>query len=281
MEHRMSASRSQIVLLGTGTPNADPDRHGMSIAIVVDDVPYLFDLGPGVVRRAAAAHRNGIEALAVEKLNLAFLTHLHTDHTLGYPDLIFTPWVLGREEPLTVYGPAGTQHMTDHILAAYQADIDVRLNGLEPSNSIGYQVNVIEYGAGEIYQDDRLTVEAIPVIHGAWDAYAFKITTPDRVILFSGDTAPTETLRDHPCDVLIHEVYSVKGFASRPPEWKAYHSALHTSSHELADLANHLQPELVILVHHLFWGVTEDELVAEVNARYDGRVVCGRDLDVY
>ena len=93
-------ARTRLVLLGTGTPNADPDRFGPSVAIVVDDASYLVDFGVGVVRRAAAAERAGIKALGVTNLKLAFATHLHSDHTLGLSDLIFSPWVLDREVPL-------------------------------------------------------------------------------------------------------------------------------------------------------------------------------------
>src|SRR5215216_1735582 len=117
--------KTQIVLLGTGTPNADPDRSGPSVAIVVGDTPYIVDFGPGVVRRAAAAFRNGVAGLKVDKLKTAFVTHLHSDHTVGYPDLIFTPWTLDRKEPLEVYGPAGIKAMTRHILEAYKEDIAV------------------------------------------------------------------------------------------------------------------------------------------------------------
>src|SRR5262245_21838610 len=84
---------TQIVFLGTGTPIPDPDRSGPSVAIVVNGTPYLIDFGPGVVRRAAAAYRKGIAGLSHSKLTTAFVTHLHSDHTVGYPDLIFTPWV--------------------------------------------------------------------------------------------------------------------------------------------------------------------------------------------
>jgi ribonuclease BN (tRNA processing enzyme) len=78
-------SKTQVVLLGTGTPNADPDRSGpVAVAIIVNDTSYLVDFGPGVVRRAAAAHRMGISALAMPKLTEAFVTHLHSDHTAGY-----------------------------------------------------------------------------------------------------------------------------------------------------------------------------------------------------
>jgi len=278
----MNDRRTQLVLLGTGTPNADPQRHGMALAVVVDDVPYLVDFGPGVVRRAAEAHANGVSGLKMENLKTAFLTHLHHDHTAGLPDLLLTPWTLGRADPLAIYGPRGTNDMARHIVAAYEADIQERLGGLEPANASGYRVAVTEFAeAGMWYRDGRVTVEAIRVDHGSWDAFGFKFTTPDRVILISGDTAPVDALREHPCDILVHEVYSVTGFQQKPPAWQAYHRAVHTSAYELADLANHLKPSLVVMVHHLFWGVSEDDLVAEVTSRYDGHVVCGRDLDVY
>ena len=132
---------TKIVLLGTGTPNADPERSGPAVAIIVNDTPYLIDCGPGVVRRATEASQSGLAALNVENLKRLFVTHLHSDHTAGYSDLIFTPWVLGRDEPLEVYGPQGIGEMTEHILAAYQQDIRVRLDGLEPANDSGYRVN--------------------------------------------------------------------------------------------------------------------------------------------
>ena len=84
-------------MLGTGTPNADPDRYGPSVAVVVDEASYLVDFGVGVVRRAAAAERSGINALAATNLTRAFATHLHSDHTLGLADLMLSPWVLDRE----------------------------------------------------------------------------------------------------------------------------------------------------------------------------------------
>src|SRR5262245_26241450 len=120
------ATRTQIVLLGTGNPSPTPDRSGPSTAIVVNDEPYLVDFGPGVVRRAAAAQQKGISALRQANIRHAFVTHLHSDHTVGYPDLIFTPWVVGRKEPLEVYGPRGIKAMTDHVLEAWADDIDIR-----------------------------------------------------------------------------------------------------------------------------------------------------------
>ncbi len=92
--------RTRVVLLGTGTPLPDPERAGPSVAVVVGDTPYLVNAGTGLVRRAAAAREKGIEALRPVNLNIAFLTHLYSDHTLGLPDLIITPWIMGRKGAL-------------------------------------------------------------------------------------------------------------------------------------------------------------------------------------
>src|ERR1700744_1921983 len=130
---------TQVVLLGTGTPTADPERSGPSLAIIVNNVSYVVDCGPGVVRRAgAAAAKYDIPSLRPAGLSHLFITHLHSDHTIGYPDFILTPAVLRRSTPLQVYGPKGLQNMTDHILAAYKEDIDIRLNGLEHGKPGGY-----------------------------------------------------------------------------------------------------------------------------------------------
>ena len=187
---------TKLVLLGTGTPNACPDASGPSSAVVVGDRAYLVDFGPGVVRQAAKAYRNGIDALRPDRLVTAFCTHLHTDHTAGYPDLIFTPWVLERKEPLRVFGPKGIRDMTEHLLKAYKVDTDFRINGFEKANEVGYRVETQEINSGVIYRDDRVTVEAFPVSHGTLESYGFKFTTPDRVIVISGDTAPLEIVAE-------------------------------------------------------------------------------------
>lgn len=269
---------TKVILLGTGTPNADPDRWGPALAILSNNQPYIVDFGPGVVRRAAEA------GLDVTKLTRAFLTHLHSDHTVGYPDLILTPWVLGRNEPLEVYGPPGIKHMTDHILAAYQEDIRERSEGLQPSNDTGWQVvaHEIEEG-GIVYEDTYVQVEAFEVDHGSWKAFGYKFIAPDRTIVISSDTAPIEKMVEvaKGCDVLIHEVYSLKGFAKRPSDWQRYHSNVHTSSRQLAGIAFRAKPKLLILYHQLFWGASGQELLAEIKEVYSGKVVSGKDLEVY
>jgi len=274
---------TQIVLLGTGTPNADPNRSGPSVAVVANSTPYIVDFGPGVVRRAAAAYDAGVWALQVCNLRTAFLTHLHSDHTVGYPDLILTPWVLERRAPLQIYGPTGTRAMTAHILAAYEEDIRERLDGLEPANRTGFRVEVAEIEPGRVFSDQNVTVEAFRVCHGSLSALGFKFYAPGRTIVISGDTAPSEAVvaAARGCDVLIHEVYSSAGLEKRSPIWRRYHSSVHTSSRELAEIASRARPGLLILYHQLFHGVSEQELLAEVQERYEGRVVSGRDLDIY
>jgi ribonuclease BN (tRNA processing enzyme) len=278
-------SRTRVVMLGTGTPNADPDRYGPAVAVVVDDASYLVDFGVGVVRRAAAAERRGIAALAAPKLTRAFATHLHSDHTLGFADLILSPWNLERESPLEVYGPRGLRDMANHLVAAYAEDIRVRTTGGEPAHhDDGRIVNVHEIAPGVVYKDDRVTVTAFAVPHGAWaQAFGYRFQTPDRTVVVSGDTGPASHIEEQcrGCDVLVHEVYSEAGFAKRPPEWQAYHAKYHTSSSELGAIAARAKPKLLVLYHQLIWTSTEDALLKEVQSAYSGKVVSAHDLDVF
>jgi len=276
---------TRLVILGSGTPNADPDRFGPAVAVVAGDASYLFDAGVGVVRRAAAAERSGIAALAAPALKRVFITHLHSDHTLGLADLIFSPWVLDRDRPLEVYGPRGVRAMVDHLQAAFAEDVRVRSRGGEPAHRQDPTgTHVQEITAGVVYRDERAVISAFPVKHGAWEqAFGYRIETADRTIVISGDTGPDSRMEDQcrHCDVLVHEVYSEAGFAKRPPEWQAYHARYHTSTRELAAIAKRARPKLLVLYHQLIWSSTEDALLAEIRASYDGRVVSAKDLDVF
>jgi len=289
-------SRTQVVLLGTGNPPADPDRSGPATAIVVNDTAYLVDFGAGVVRRAkAAAVDRGISALEPTKLRVVFVTHLHSDHTVGYPDLILTPWVLGRRVPLEVYGPAGIEEMTTHIFEAYSADFESRSRQYEEhlytvgSHPEGHRVNAHEIKAGIIYKDADVTVTAFPTKH-TMESYGYRFDTPDRSIVISGDTNPAQATIDacNGCDVLIHEVLTHEWLAKRP-DFAAYAARYHTTTTQLAELARQARPRLLILYHaSIAWRPPVDtersspgELLREVTTRYSGEVVVGRDLDVF
>ncbi|WP_337497551.1 MBL fold metallo-hydrolase, partial [Clostridium sp.] len=266
--------------------------------VVVGDRAYLVDFGPGVVRQAAKAYQQGIDALRPDRLMIAFCTHLHTDHTAGYPDLIFTPWVLERPKPLKVFGPKGIQNMTEHILKAYETDIDFRIHGFEKANENGYKVETTDIQPGIIYQDDRVTVEAFPVSHGTLESYGFKFTTPDKVIVISGDTAPLEIVaqKAEGCDILLHEVEYTAGLSAREPKWQKYHQEVHTLSVDLAKIAAKAHPRLLVTYHRIYHMEIQDntrDVEAEMarrntailqeihDAGYEGAVVNGQDLDVF
>jgi len=271
-------------MLGTGTPNPDPDRSGPAVAIIVNGRSYLVDCGPGIIRRAAAATRNGVPGLDMKDLRTLFITHLHSDHTLGYPDLIFTPWVLGRTDHLAAYGPSGLQDMTKDILAAWKKDIAVRTQGLEHANATGYMVDVHEIQPGVVYKDEDVTVTAFLVKHGSWDqAFGYRFQTPDRTIVISGDTAPADAIVQacNGCDVLVHEVYTQDPKHPLSTSWQTYFASFHTSTQELAAVATRAKPKLLVLYHQLFHGISEGEMLQEVRQHYAGAVVSAHDLDVY
>ena len=275
---------TRVVILGTGTPNADPERSGPSVAVVAGGKAYLVDCGPGVVRRAAAAARRGIPALEAERLAIVFVTHLHSDHTLGLADLMLTPWVLERRTPLEVYGPPGIEAMTRHLLAAYEEDIRIRQEGLEPDKHQGYEANAHEVREGVVYRDSNVTVTAFAVPHANWKhAFGYRFEARDRVVVISGDTRPSEAVVQacDGCDVLVHEAYSAERWNSRPEEWQRYHADAHTSTVELAQLAKRARPKLLVLYHQLYWGARDEDLLREVRAGYPGAVASARDLDVF
>ncbi|MDR3692439.1 MAG: MBL fold metallo-hydrolase [Fimbriimonas sp.] len=275
---------TQVVFLGTGTPNPDPHHQGPSVAIVVHGQSYIVDCGPGVVRQASAAKAKGADGLDMAHLTKAFITHLHSDHTLGLPDLMLTPAVTGRETGLDIFGPPGLQRMVDHIREAYSEDHEVRFHGGEPAAPEAYKVTVHEVKEGWIYQDDNVRVKAFRVHHGKWKhAFGFRFETPDRVIVLSGDTTYCQEVIDNAkgADILIHEAYSADGLKKRTPDWQAYHSTYHTSGPDVGRIAAAVHPKLVILYHELPFGQPEGEILKEVATAYPGPVVEAKDLDIY
>ena len=275
---------TKLVLLGTGSPFADPAKSGPSLAIVVNNTSYIVDAGPGLVRRAAQAKELGFPSLDAAQLKTLFITHLHSDHTIGLADIILTPAVLDRNAPITIYGPTGIKKMTADLMRAYKEDIAIRINGLEKGDAIAYQVNTNEIKEGQIYKDSNLTVTAFKVQHGQWEnAFGFVFQTKDKKIVVSGDCTYSENLIKYAkdCDILVHEVYSDAGLKKRTQRWQDYHSTFHTSTFQLADIANQVKPKLLVLNHQLTFGTTLQSLLDEVQSKYKGVVVNGADLDVF
>jgi len=292
-----AADSTTVILLGTGMPRPNPERAGPATAITVGNRQFLFDAGPAVMRQLAAG------GLSFKDFEAVFITHLHSDHTLGYPDLILTSWVMGRTAPLDVYGPPGLKEMTDHLLAAWREDIDIRTNGLERDAPGGEKVNVHEIAPPAssdttasvaartqvVYDSAGVRVTAIPVPHGSWKhAYGFRIDTPAKSIVISGDTSYSPLLLEmsRGVDILIHEVYPLVYLKPEPRPngelWPEYMHTFHTSDVEVGRLATAAQPKKVIL-HHVVWmGGTEADLVAGVRqGGYQGPVIIGADLSRY
>ena len=254
-----------------------------------------MNTGTGLVRRTAAAREKGIEALRPVNLNIAFLTHLHSDHTLGLPDLMITPWIMGRKDALELYGPPGTQAMVSHILDAYEFDRKNRTEGMEHSNNTGWRVNVHEIRPGVVFKDANVTVTAFPVHHGNVETYGYRLVTPDRAIVIFGDTSPTDAIAEncHGCDILIHEGYTKASLDLVSPAWQQYRLMHHTSALQLGAIATKAKPRLLILIHRENPGCdqvgiaecrqagSEEQLLKEVREAYSGNVVAGHDLDRY
>lgn len=277
---------TQLVILGSGTPNPNPERGGSAYAVIVDNTPYLVDFGPGAIRSFAAlmpAWGGGMKEMDVTKIEHAFLTHIHSDHTTGLSDLLLTPWIMGRENKLNLYGPKGLEKMAGSLLDAYADDIDYRVNGTQPSNGTGYQFNFTELADGVIFQDRNLKVEAFKVNHGDFeDAYGFRFTSKDKVIVFSGDTGPSKSLERYAkdADILVHEVYSNAGFLKKTKDWQIYHKGHHTSTYEVGEIASRAKPKILVLSHILFWGADEQDILEETRTTFSGNIRIAEDLMV-
>jgi ribonuclease BN (tRNA processing enzyme) len=275
------SSGPELIMLGTGTPVPEASAWGPASAVVVAGRVFLVDAGAGVTRRLAAAGFPRIKDVAA-----TFITHLHSDHTLGYPDLIFTTWIMGRQAPLAVYGPSGLRRLTDGILDAWRDDLDVRVKGLERETRAWLGVDVSEVYEGIVYDQGGVKVTAIPVVHGDWSALAYRFDVEGRSITFSGDTAPSSALAKaaRGTDILVHEVYNGKRVQpeSRPGGefWPEYLRAYHTSDAELARIASDVKPGLLVLTHVLRLGGTDAEILQHIReGGYKGRIVIAKDLD--
>jgi len=282
-----SNDRTLVVMLGTGNPSIDPDRSGPATAIVVKDAAYLVDFGAGVVRRAQeAVLTREIKPVDPTQLRVVFATHLHSDHTVGYADLILTPWVMGRRFPLEVYGPQGIEAMTRHMLEAYRVDTEARTGpeGMARTNLEAYRVNAHEIETGVVYKDGNVTVTAFRTQH-AIESYGYRFDTADRRVVVAGDTYPTQTTIDacNGCDVLIHEAISPGWLAALAPArregFEKFSGKYHTTTTQLAELASKAKPKLLVLYHYS--ANTPEELNAEMRAIYPGHFIVSRDLDVY
>lgn len=276
---------TQVVVLGTGTPIPDAHRAGPSIAVIHRGEAYLFDVGAGSIRNATVArYRYDIPSLYPSQICCVFLTHLHSDHYLDFSELAYTLW-WRRRKGLEAWGPRGLTEIEKALYQLMGPDLAIRTSGTQPvPNPGGYRIAVNEIEPGIILERDGMTVEAFSVNHGdIKPAFGYRIETPDKTIVISGDTAYSETLleKTRGADLLFHEVISGKGLARNSEFWQNYHRRSHTPAADLGRLAAEARPGKLVLYHGLYYGVPEAGIVDEVKATFDGEVVLANDLDVF
>ena len=276
-------AETKLFVLGTGTPNPDPQRMGSSYLLLVDEQPYLIDFGIGVIRRFSELTEEWGGELKIDTTSIdhAFLTHMHSDHNLGLSDLIITPWIMGRENKLKLFGPDGLDDMAENIIKAYEFDINYRIYGTQPQNTTGYKFEFKKIDENFIFQDNNVKVEAFKNNHGDLEeSYGFIFKTDEIKIVFSGDTAPSEELvkAAKNADILVHEVYSQSGFEKKTKDWQIYHAAHHTSPMELGKIASEVMPKKLVLSHILYWGASSEEIKEEVSAHFKGEIIVAQDL---
>ena len=296
-----AGTSTKVYILGTGMPLPNPYRSGPASAVVVNGQPYLVDAGEGIWRSLArSALINGDNAtrdLAPIKLRYLFLTHLHEDHTVGIPSLVLNPFKLNIPAPKSIYGPPGVSEMVEHILAAWKLDIAAELSdGYDPigAKAIGHN---IEIGArGVVYEDENVTVEAFRTIHGPLkDTFAYRFTTPDRVIAFTGDGGPYQpniVKAAMNADILVAEAVTEKNIAHAPwggeteEEKKKEIFRYHFSPSVLARMANEAKVKAIVLNHEQNYVRPEEfkrtGLVEEIKeAGYPGPIYSSMDGDIY
>ena len=182
---------------------------------------------------------------------------------------------------MEVFGPTGTREMIEGILSTFQIGINEHLyHG--PKNLDNLRVDANDFNEGVIYKDELVEVEAIRVMHGAFDAYGYKFNTPDKTIVLSGDTRPVPELyrKASNCDLLIHEVYCEGEIQQFPQRFREYFKEVHTSGTELGRIAQEVNPGLLVLTHQTLYDRTKEELIDEIRANYKGKLIFGNDLDL-
>jgi ribonuclease BN (tRNA processing enzyme) len=293
--------QTAAIVLGLGSPNINAERSGTSIGIFAGHTLYLFDAGAGVERRIMEAAPK-LKARHIDRLGPVFITHLHSDHTLGLAPLYFYHGVDqatgqlygggGGGGTLAVYGPKpskghpGIVQVIESVRAAFDvpdtlasAGPGVRLNDEHFEDYLAYRPSVTpaEITPGVIYKDPNITVTAFEVDHKSPIAFGFRVQTPDRIIVISGDTRPNEAVVEacNGCDILFHEVFGYRF----PPEGPSGAAQGHTSAEELGEVAKRARAKRLVIYHDV--QVQHDRATEIIKNAFGGVVTFARDLDIY
>lgn len=271
------ASALVVLLLGTGYPRPDPERAGPSTAVVIGDKWFVVDAGRGTTMRVAGTD------LKYANLRAVFLTHLHSDHTAGLPDLFNTSWQFGRRtRPLELYGPRGTRKLSKAMLDFFAEDIHLRRDLLErhPAAGATIRTHVVRDGA-VVYDDGEVKVTAFAVDHKPVEhAFGYRFEAKGRVVVVSGDMRPNANLIRFAknADVLVLEAYLHEHFDRHDsPEVAKRLKGYHVSAEEAGEIAKAANVKTLVLTHLI--PANAEETFRERAARaFKGRIVVGRDL---
>ena len=270
----VAAQEIRVVLLGTGTPRPMIERFGMSTLVLAGGETLLFDAGRGCTIRLAQA---GVPLKEVSKL---FLTHLHSDHTVGIPDLWLTGWIFDRQGALEVWGPQGTKQMVAGLEEAYAYDVHVRRDVDEKLSPEGTGIRAHEIEEGVVYERGGVKVTAFLVDHGpVKPAFGYRVEYGGRSVVLSGDTRPSENVVKHAqaADVLIHEVYALPENA-KPTALEATIVAHHSTPEQAGEIFSRVKPRLAVYSHIGKGNVSAEELIRRTRKTYQGRLEVGEDL---
>lgn len=282
-----AADDFSVTLLGTGSPAPSPERFGPSTLVEAGGQRLLFDMGRGVTIRLA---QKGIPFGAIDA---HFLTHLHSDHVNGLPDLWLTGWIQtpygSRKTPFTLYGPSGTQKMTAGLWEAFSEDRRIRTED-EHFPLSGIQFDAHDVNPGVVYERNGVVVTTFEVDHGEHvkPAYGYKVTYHGHSVVISGDTRYCVNVERAAkgADLLIHEIAMFpEKLLEKLPVYKAVYEH-HISPEQAGKLFAAARPKLAVYTHVILRGApnmgiqapTSAELLAATAKTYDGRVVLGADL---
>ena len=271
----------QITLLGTGNPRPSLERFGPSILVEAGGQRLLIDAGRGAAQRLFQIGQRD----ALTGLDAVLLTHLHSDHTGGIPDVWLTPWIFGRARALPLLGPAGTADMARHLTQAYAWDIATRQKD-EGFPADGVRLDGRDVTPGVVWNRDGVTVTAFAVDHGAFatPAFGYRIAAGGRSVVVSGDMRFDERFVDHArgADVVITEVISPEVEARRAqvrdPKALERILARHISPEQAGTLFSRIKPRLAVFTHVVPSPATAEDLLPPARTTYGGPLAAGYDL---
>jgi ribonuclease Z len=268
----------RVTLLGTGAPPPSLERFGPSTLVEVGREKFIFDAGRGAMQRL---HQLGIPFSEITGL---FLTHHHSDHVVGFPDLWLTGWIGrpwgNRRMPLRVWGPVGTKEMMEQLPRAFHVDIRVRSKSYPIE---GVKLIAQEIGEGSVVEKDDIRVTAFKVDHGGEElpAFGYRIDYRGRAAVLSGDTTFNTNLIEHArgADLLVHEVTAVAGRAAENEQQLKRINSNHTTPEQTGQIFARVKPKLAVYNHLLLFGsATVDDLIPATRQNYAGPLIVGEDL---